>query len=84
MVADLDAERLASVQEELGDAVGVYGCDVRCESDVRGLIEASGQRFARLDIVFANAGIGGFSPIVDVDIAEWMRGPSRSTCWARF
>jgi NAD(P)-dependent dehydrogenase (short-subunit alcohol dehydrogenase family) len=26
-----------------------------------------------LDIVFGNAGIGSFSPIVDVDITEWMR-----------
>jgi 3-oxoacyl-[acyl-carrier protein] reductase len=72
MVADLDVDRLASVQEELGDAVGVYTADVRIESDVRGLVEACGRRFDSLDILFANAGIGGFSPIVEADVVEWM------------
>ncbi len=73
MVADLDAGRLASVHEELGEAVGVFTGDVRIESDVQGLVEASVHRFGRVDVLFANAGIGGFSPIVDVDIGEWMR-----------
>jgi len=73
MVADLDAERLASVHEELGDAIGVHACDVRIESDVAGLVQASCDRFGSVDIVFANAGIGGFSPIVDADMVEWMR-----------
>jgi 3-oxoacyl-[acyl-carrier protein] reductase len=73
MVADLDVERLGSVQEELGRAVAIQTCDVRIESDVQALVEASDRRFGKLDIVFANAGIGGFSSIVDVDVTEWMR-----------
>ncbi len=73
MVADIDAERLDRVKEELGDAVEVHSCDVRIESDMHELVDASRQRFGGLDVVFANAGIGGFSPIVDVDVTEWMR-----------
>ena len=37
------------------------------------LVEATEQRFGPPDIVFANAGIGSFAPIVDADLAEWMR-----------
>ena len=62
-----------AVEDELGDAVGVHSCDVRIESDVHELVDASRQRFGGLDVVFANAGIGGFSPIVDTDVTEWMR-----------
>jgi NAD(P)-dependent dehydrogenase (short-subunit alcohol dehydrogenase family) len=73
MVADLDEEGLSAVGREFGDAVGVQTCDVRSESDVQGLVEATIARFAALHVVFANAGIGAFSPIVETDVTEWMR-----------
>jgi 3-oxoacyl-[acyl-carrier protein] reductase len=73
MVADLSADRLASVQEEGGDSVALQICDVRSESEVQTMVEATVDAFGRLDIVFANAGVGSLTPIVDVDITEWMR-----------
>jgi NAD(P)-dependent dehydrogenase (short-subunit alcohol dehydrogenase family) len=73
MVADLSAEGLATVEEELGDAIGIHVCDVRSESEVQSMVEATVAAFGRLDIVFANAGVGSLAPIVEVDITEWMR-----------
>jgi 3-oxoacyl-[acyl-carrier protein] reductase len=73
MVADLDAARLASVKEDLGDSVDIHTCDVRLEPDVRSMVEATVEAFGGIDIIFANAGIGSLAPIVDADVAEWMR-----------
>src|SRR5665213_2170179 len=73
MVADLDGARLASVKENLGASVDIRTCDVRLEPDVRGVVEATVESFGGIDIVFANAGIGALAPIVDADVAEWMR-----------
>jgi len=73
MVADLSGERLASVQEEFGDAIDVQICDVRIESEVQAMVDAAVVAFGGVDVVFANAGVGSLAPIVDVDIAEWMR-----------
>ena len=72
MVADLDAQRLEAVQEELGRAVAVCAGDVRSESDVQAMVEATIARFEALHVVFANAGIGA-APIVDTEVTEWMR-----------
>jgi NAD(P)-dependent dehydrogenase (short-subunit alcohol dehydrogenase family) len=73
MVADVDGERLASVKQDLGSSVEVHTCDVRIESDVRAMAEATVEAFGGLDIVFANAGVGSLSPIVEADATEWMR-----------
>ncbi len=73
MVADLDEDGLAAVRAELGDAVASHRCDVRSEPEMAGMVEAAVERFGSLDIVFANAGIGALAPIVDTDLAEWMR-----------
>jgi 3-oxoacyl-[acyl-carrier protein] reductase len=73
LVADLDEERLAAVQAELGEAVGVHAADVRVESEVTGMVGAAIERFGALDIVFANAGIGDLQPITSTDLSAWMK-----------
>src|SRR5262245_29656065 len=73
MIGDVDTDRLAAAAAELGDAVATQRCDVRVESDVEALVDATIDRFDGLDIAFANAGTGSFSPVVDADATEWMR-----------
>jgi NAD(P)-dependent dehydrogenase (short-subunit alcohol dehydrogenase family) len=72
-IGDLDADGLAAVESELGDAVVGQPCDVRVESDVEALVATAVERFGPLHVVFANAGIGSFTNVVDTDAGEWMR-----------
>jgi NAD(P)-dependent dehydrogenase (short-subunit alcohol dehydrogenase family) len=73
VVGDVDEGALARVAEELGDAVAAVRCDVTVDADVAGLAAAAVERFDRLDIAFANAGIGHAGSIVDSDPTQWMR-----------
>ena len=58
-------EALQDAQQALAsDKVAVFAGDVTCEEDNRALVEFTMERFQRLDIFFANAGIEGvFAPI---------------------
>jgi NAD(P)-dependent dehydrogenase (short-subunit alcohol dehydrogenase family) len=73
MIGDVDTDRLAAAASDLGDAIATKRCDVRVEPDVAALVDATIDRFDGLDIAFANAGTGSFSPVVDADATEWMR-----------
>jgi 3-oxoacyl-[acyl-carrier protein] reductase len=73
MVADVDGDRVGQLEHELGPAVSARRCDVRVESDIEALVAATIEHFDRLDVAFANAGVGSFGAIVDVDPTEWMR-----------
>ena len=73
VVGDVNDQALESVRDELGDAIRTLRCDVSEESDVEALASLAMDEFGRLDIAFANAGIGSSSAIVDIDIAEWTR-----------
>jgi NAD(P)-dependent dehydrogenase (short-subunit alcohol dehydrogenase family) len=73
VVGDVDAAALADASSRFGDDVAVVQCDVTVESDVERLVATAIDRFDRLDIAFANAGIGACSLIVDMDQSEWRR-----------
>jgi NAD(P)-dependent dehydrogenase (short-subunit alcohol dehydrogenase family) len=73
VVGDIDVDALESVGQELGAAVRTQRCDVTSETDVEALAAAAVSAFGRLDIAFANAGIGANALIVDADLAEWSR-----------
>lgn len=68
VLADLDADRVAAVAAELpGEAVGV-GCDVTDEDQVRAAVALATERFGKLDVAFANAGVfGAVAPITELD-----------------
>ena len=61
--------------DDMADIPGVVTqhCDVAVEDDVEQLAQAAVDRFGRLDVAFANAGIGSLQRIVDVDVTEWQR-----------
>ena len=73
VLADLDEQALAGAAAELGDAVVTRSCDVSVEAEVEALVVSAAERFGRLDTVFANAGIGSATRLVDLDVAEWSR-----------
>lgn len=73
VVGDVDKARLAAVEETFGDAVRVVVCDVTDEAAVATLVETATDAFGRLDIAFANAGIGTSGLIVDSDVDDWKR-----------
>jgi 3-oxoacyl-[acyl-carrier protein] reductase len=61
-------ERLDALTEELGPdrVVGVTG-DVRDPQHNEALVEAAAQRWGRVDTVIANAGIGAYGGILDLE-----------------
>jgi NAD(P)-dependent dehydrogenase (short-subunit alcohol dehydrogenase family) len=73
MIADLNADALATVEAELGDAVAAVRADVSDEGDVEALVAATVDRFGAVHVAFANAGVGSMASIAEVDVADWMR-----------
>ena len=74
VIADSDLERANAVAAEIGaDAIAVQA-DVTQPEDCAAMVNAAQERFGRLDVVFANAGIGGERiAFVDLPIQEWDR-----------
>jgi 3-oxoacyl-[acyl-carrier protein] reductase len=51
---------------DLGDDVHGLVCDVRDAGEVDAAVAATVERFGRLDIVVANAGVGAYGPFLDL------------------
>jgi len=72
VIGDRDTAALDLAQAEVGPALSTVRCDVTVEPDVEALVTATIEAHGRLDVVFANAGIGSNAAIVDADLAGWM------------
>ncbi|HYY74973.1 MAG TPA: SDR family oxidoreductase [Gaiellaceae bacterium] len=73
-VARALAERGArlALASRSGDDLGLEGvvarrCDVRRAADLEGIVADTVERFGRLDILVANAGVGAYGPFLEVD-----------------
>jgi 3-oxoacyl-[acyl-carrier protein] reductase len=64
------AERLDGVGK--GEVLGVP-CDVRSHEDVKGMIDATVERFGGIDILINNAGVGAFAPMGELSPEQWLR-----------
>jgi NAD(P)-dependent dehydrogenase (short-subunit alcohol dehydrogenase family) len=74
VLADLDEDGMGALVAELGDAAVAVPCDVTDSGAVRGAIGTAVERFGRLDIAFANAGIfGSHAPIAEYPEDEFDR-----------
>ena len=71
VIGDRDEQALEQVASELGAAVTTVRADVTVEADVERLAATAVERHGRLDIAFANAGVGSISRIVDLPASEW-------------
>lgn len=73
VVGDVNPDSLAALADELGDAVATLASDVTIEADVEELAATAVEHFGRLDIAFANAGVGSAQRLVDADLEQWSR-----------
>lgn len=76
LLADLDGERLAAAARSLGsaEAVAWEPTDVTSPEQVEHAVRACVQRFGRLDVAFANAGVFGVvAPVSDYPLEVFER-----------
>jgi NAD(P)-dependent dehydrogenase (short-subunit alcohol dehydrogenase family) len=77
VIADKDAEAGQEVVEWLSkkggnaDALHFIECDVADENSVKQLIQASLDRFGRIDYLINNAGLSKFTPLLEMNAAQW-------------
>jgi len=57
--------------DDLGLDAVAQPCDVRDYAQVESLINATAERFGRLDILVANAGVGAYAPVHELSL-EWL------------
>lgn len=76
-LVDISQEALDATAKDLGaseDRVITIAADVSREEDVKGYVDATVQKWGRIDVFFNNAGIEGkVAPIVDQDVADFDR-----------
>ncbi|MFC8277418.1 SDR family NAD(P)-dependent oxidoreductase [Streptomyces sp. NPDC057271] len=71
VATDVNAERLATLSDDLG-LVTVAG-DVAREEDARRMITAAVERFGRIDVLVANAGVIPLSDVTEATGDDWDR-----------
>jgi NAD(P)-dependent dehydrogenase (short-subunit alcohol dehydrogenase family) len=71
IIGDRDQAALDAAQADVGPDLGIERCDVNVEADVERLVGAAVERHGRLDIAFANAGIGSSTRLVDLAVEDF-------------
>lgn len=67
------ADTVAQIEQAGGRALGVVA-DAGDETAVSGLVARCVSEWGGLEVMFANAGIGGsFTPVLDLEVEEWER-----------
>lgn len=72
-VADMNQDALDAVKKEYGNNVLTLKVDVSNEENVKNMVAETVKTFGKLDILHNNAGIGGYSLIPNMDLAEWRK-----------
>lgn len=73
VIAAVDKPGLDAAVEGLGERTLPVHCDVANLADLEAMAADIGDRFGRLDAVFANAGVAPFESLADVTEAEYDR-----------
>ena len=71
MLGDMNEDGGQAMAKELGDQAAFQRVDVRQREQVEALVDATVKRFGRLDVLFNNAGIGGYGKTPDIDPEIW-------------
>jgi NAD(P)-dependent dehydrogenase (short-subunit alcohol dehydrogenase family) len=74
VLADINTDGLSALRDSLGDVPGdvaVVTADVSKPEDVRRMIDVAVERYGRLDIVIANAGIIPLASVVEATLDDW-------------
>lgn len=70
-IADINAEGAEKVAAELGPNCVAFPVDVRSEDSVAAMVDAVVDRWGRLDVMAANAGIYPSVALADMSEADW-------------
>lgn len=73
VLLDIDAASVQAVATELGDDTLAITADVTSLAACEQAVQAAMQRYGRIDIVWANAGIASFGPLAHGDVVAWRR-----------
>src|SRR5262245_44904252 len=68
-----DAEAAAAALSRAGRRAQAAAVDVQSSDQVAGMVKRTLEGFGRLDVLFANAGIGSSSRLVETSDEEWDR-----------
>jgi NAD(P)-dependent dehydrogenase (short-subunit alcohol dehydrogenase family) len=71
IVTGRNAEALAAAQNELGRGVLALASDTGKLKEIASLMQVVREKFGRIDILFANAGIAKFQPFGEIDEAAF-------------
>jgi NAD(P)-dependent dehydrogenase (short-subunit alcohol dehydrogenase family) len=74
VLADINADGLSELRDSLGDVTGevtIVTADVSKPEDVRRMIDVAVERYGRLDIAVANAGIIPLASVVEATLDDW-------------
>lgn len=72
-LASRSAERLRELADELGEVAAAYPMDVTSGEEVRRTVEMIRERFGRIDVLFANAGIYIPGKVAEGDPDAWAK-----------
>ena len=78
-------ERLAALEDELGERAVSVRCDVTSIDDCKALVDTAIEHFGHLDSLIANAGIGAYGGIMDLSdekLSSIMDTNLAGTVWA--
>ncbi len=76
LLVDIDgdlAEQAASALRAAGGSAEAIGGDIARREDVRAAVARCVERFGRLDVLAANAGIADAQPFTEIDDVSWRR-----------
>lgn len=73
VVTDIDADRAATVKDEIGGAAVSAKCDVTTTSELEAVRDLTIDRFGRVDIVMNNVGVPVFGAVEDIPLEGWQR-----------
>ena len=63
-------DTVAEIEEAGGKALAV-ACNVRDDDSIRGLVEQTLDEYGAVDVLINNAGIGGYTPFLQLSVKEW-------------
>jgi NAD(P)-dependent dehydrogenase (short-subunit alcohol dehydrogenase family) len=73
VVTDVDADRAATVAQEIGDGAIPVGCDVTNANDLARVRDIALETFGRVDVVMNNVGVLAVGRVEDIPLEAWQR-----------
>lgn len=72
-ICQIKGKNLSDQLNSEGNETTYIRTDVTSEEDVKNLIDATVEKYGSVDVLFANAGIGGMTVVHETDYSEWKK-----------